>query len=728
MSDHVDLDDARDGRIAAICAGLLIATQVAGKATRDALFLSNFPVERLPLMVGAAGILSLMLVMVASRLLRDLGPIRLLPRTLMLSALVLVALGASAARSPKLVAVAVFLHLAVLGGMLVSGFWSALNERFDPRAARQRFGRIALGGTIGGLVGGLVAERLAALSSASAILVALGLLHLACAILLTRIPDPGRRSDTPGPAPAPAKGSWRELLRMGYLRNLATLVLIVTVAGVLLDYVFKAQASSNIRTQEALLRFFALFYTGVSLATFLVQAGVSDHLLERFGLANSVTTLPAGIALVSGLSLFMPGLASAALAKGFESTLRNSTFRSGYEPLFVPLPVEQKRRFKQFIDVGCERVGDLIGAGAVAVLIVSLPGGLLPILVTGSLALGLGGVVVTRLLHGGWVSALAGRLEDRAAQLDLEEERSTTKTVIFRTLDALELRHAPRAKMDPDGGTTSRPPSPEASAFLTLLQGGSDQIRHLLVRTPSLPATWVPLVIPLLARDEIKEVVAPALRGVAARHPGQFLDRLLDPEEDFLVRRRIPPLLGDCDATRVVDGLFLGLKDRRFEVRYQCARTLLHLRRRTDGAVFTESDRVLEAVLREVEVGKHVWEGHRLLDQADSAAKSPFDEAALRKRSALGLEHVFTLLALVLPANPLSIAYRGLFTDDTALRGTALEYLESVLPSRIRVKLWPYLDAESSSPTPTASEEEVLARLMRSHASIQLNLERQDPE
>jgi hypothetical protein len=44
------------------------------------------------------------------------------------------------------------------------------------------------------------------------------------------------------------------------------------------------------------------------------------------------------------------------------------------------------------------------------------------------------------------------------------------------------------------------------------------------------------------------------------------------------------------------------------------------------------------------------------------------------------------------------------------------------------VKLWPYLDAESSSPTPTASEEEVLARLMRSHASIQLNLERQDPE
>ena len=50
------------------------------------------------------------------------------------------------------------------------------------------------------------------------------------------------------------------------------------------------------------------------------------------------------------------------------------------------------------------------------------------------------------------------------------------------------------------------------------------------------------------------------------------------------------------------------------------------------------------------------------------------------------------LLGIVLPTKPVSIAYQGLFTDDRALRGTSLEYLESVLPEDIRVRLWPFLN------------------------------------
>ena len=52
---------------------------------------------------------------------------------------------------------------------------------------------------------------------------------------------------------------------------------------------------------------------------------------------------------------------------------------------------------------------------------------------------------------------------------------------------------------------------------------------------------------------------------------------------------------------------------------------------------------------------------------------------------------VFSLLSLVLPREPLQIAYRGLQSSDRQLRGTALEYLEGVLPSGIRAGLWPLL-------------------------------------
>ena len=63
----------------------------------------------------------------------------------------------------------------------------------------------------------------------------------------------------------------------------------------------------------------------------------------------------------------------------------------------------------------------------------------------------------------------------------------------------------------------------------------------------------------------------------------------------------------------------------------------------------------------------------------------------LKDRAGQSLAHVFTLLSLVLPTAPLQIAYRGLHTDDPKLRGTALEYLEGVLPQDIRQRLWPFL-------------------------------------
>ena len=85
------------------------------------------------------------------------------------------------------------------------------------------------------------------------------------------------------------------------------------------------------------------------------------------------------------------------------------------------------------------------------------------------------------------------------------------------------------------------------------------------------------------------------------------------------------------------------------------------------------------------------------------------------------MQHVFTTLSLVLKKEPLLVAYRGLFTDDQTLRGTSLEYLASVIPEPIRVKLWPFLNATETPPE--RSREEILRDLMRSRGSIMLKLE-----
>ena len=77
----------------------------------------------------------------------------------------------------------------------------------------------------------------------------------------------------------------------------------------------------------------------------------------------------------------------------------------------------------------------------------------------------------------------------------------------------------------------------------------------------------------------------------------------------------------------------------------------------------------------------------------------------------------------MLPAEPLQIALRGLHADDTHLRGTALEYLESILPPMIRDPLWPFLEDHRPAGRTVRPREDVLADLVLSNHSIMLNLE-----
>jgi hypothetical protein len=204
------------------------------------------------------------------------------------------------------------------------------------------------------------------------------------------------------------------------------------------------------------------------------------------------------------------------------------------------------------------------------------------------------------------------------------------------------------------------------------------------------------------------------------------VDALLDPDTDFAVRRRLPGVIASSGSARAVDGLTQGLADARFEVRYRCGRALARLLAR-DGRLAADRERVFEAVRREAMAGRAVWDSHRLLDQLEERDDEAFVDEFLRDRAGRSLEHAFTLLSLVLPREPLQIAFRGLHAGDPMLRGTALEYLESVLPPRVREVLWPYLEPDRAARRAAAEaprdREQVLDDLMRAHQSIRTSLE-----
>ena len=162
-------------------------------------------------------------------------------------------------------------------------------------------------------------------------------------------------------------------------------------------------------------------------------------------------------------------------------------------------------------------------------------------------------------------------------------------------------------------------------------------------------------------------------------------------------------------------------------MRYQCGRALARIRAH-NPKITIDPEAVFAVALREVRVDRSVWESHRLLDLAEEnpeegeAEDTPLMNAVVRERSNRSMEHLFTILSLALPAQPLLMAYRALAGEDANLRGTALEYLESVLPTEVRDSLWPFLEDTRTGETIIRPREQIIDDLLRSNQSMQINL------
>jgi AAA family ATP:ADP antiporter len=723
--------------LATVCSTTLIAEQVGGKATRDALFLSSFSITTLPTMLMISAAVSLALIPLGGRAMRVLGPSRIVPLALAISAALLLGAWALAAQFPRAVAAAVYLHVGSIGSVLISWFWSLINERFDPRAAKHYVARIAGGATLGGLLGGLLAERLARPIGLVGMLPVLAGLHLLCGglTLLLRAP---RADGSPAARPISAAGLSEPsappkenpglslLWRSSYIRDLALLVSLSAIGGALLDYALKAQAAASFGRGAPLLRFFGLYYTATSLVTLLVQTGFTRRVLERFGLARTVAALPVTLGAGSVAALLAPSLWCLAVARGAEGALRNSVFRSGYELFYTPMRPAEKRSVKTMIDVGGERFGDLAGGGIVKLVLFALPALAISVLMAVAICLGGLGLLVTRRLHRGYTHTLERSLLDRATVVEIGKSLDrTTLSVILGTrgdLSPADVVVAGRPHALPaDPSPPPRPVDPMAERAAALRSGDPERVKAAL-RDGLLTPALVAQAILLLGWDEVAPVALEALRRVAASVVGQLTDALVEPTTEFTIRRRLPRVLSTTSTPRAIEGLLAALEDSRFEVRYQCGRALARIHD-ADPSRPIPGERVLAAVMHEVKVDRSVWQSQRLLDRSDEATDSPFIDDYLRDRANRSLEHVFTLLSLTLPKQPLIVAFRGLHTSDEALRGTALEYLEVVLPEAVRAGLWPFLEEGRGPGHPPRPRAEILTALMESNASIQANLE-----
>jgi hypothetical protein len=722
--------DTPGAQAAAVTSALLIAQQVAGKAARDALFLSSFGASSLPVAMAAGAVLSLLAVHCLSQVMVRRPPARIMPLLLAASTAGYALEWAAAFSWPRLAAALVYAQTAVLGPVLLSAFWSLINERFDPHTAKRAVARIAGGGTLGGVLGGLGVWRASTLVDPHTVLLLLAAINAAAVVgvLVTSARGPAPTAIPEEPSHLTDLTSFGVLKAAPFLRNLGWLVALTAAMSAILDYVFSVQAVATFGTGPALLSFFSLFWLAVGLLSFVLQAALGRVALEKLGLAVSIAVMPGVIILGGAFGLAVPGLASAAVLRGAEAVQRNTLFRSAYELLYTPLSEERKRATKMLIDVGFDRLGTVLGSGLALLALWQFAPHAGTLLLGAVVVMAFATLPVARRLHVGYVEALQEGLREAANKLENasseEQARPTTgpaRESLIRRMEELqpgglmallEARGQPSEEAEAPAQEALDSPYRVLETARDVVSPRVDQAQKALEKlAPRGPE--VACAIFLLAHRELHRRAMRGLSKIAPAITGQLLDALLDPDMDFVVRRRIPRILRRCPTQRAADGLLLGITDARFEVRYECGRALLGL---TDDnpEIAISPQKALEAIRREVEDGKRILESFNAqLDDDDpdgDDVRSSLVDGLVRDRVDRSLEHVFTILCLHLEREPLRLAFRALHHEDPKYRGTALEYLDTVLSIEVRELVWPLLG--EAVPLPSARPaHELLADL-----------------
>jgi AAA family ATP:ADP antiporter len=355
---------------------LIVASAVAGKAARDAIFLGRFT----PLQMTAVDLATMVAVVVvigAQSRARARLPLR---RVLVLAPLCFAAgdaaLWAVTTRGgPLWMPWAVYVWVGVQASILAPHASVLAGQMLDLRQARQTCGLVGAGAIAGWIGGGLIARIIALQMGAPALLLACGLLASLCPAVVAA--SPRVREDPPPPSVDHRRAGGRGISastvwRSPHLRAMAVLAFISAVVGTIAGFQFKAIARQSIVDSGEMAALFGTVSVYAGLVALAAQLLVTQPVIGRFGLGGALLFAPAALAGGSFAVLCSGTLAAGIVLKGGDQALRYSVDRAATELLYRPLQPRELFDSKSFIDAVVSRGGDAVGA----LIVLTMVGGL----------------------------------------------------------------------------------------------------------------------------------------------------------------------------------------------------------------------------------------------------------------------------------------------------------------------------------------------------------------
>ncbi|MHC4975239.1 MAG: NTP/NDP exchange transporter [Planctomycetota bacterium] len=258
-----------------------------------------------------------------------------------------------------------FVWLSAFNVIIVSVFWSFMNDLFSRDQGKRLFGPLASGGSVGAIVGGATAWTLSErIGADSMILVSIVFLEgcVLCAWLLSRqISSDTHDSQRDTRVGGGAFSGVGHVLRSPYLLGIALLMVLMTIGN---TYFYTQQAeivSGAFESRDERSSFFGMLDFWTNALTWVLQLFIVSRLLKRFGVVTTIVALPIIFVIAFVALAFNPTLGVLGVAMVASRSGRYALMRPAREVLYTVVSREDKYKAKNLNDTFVYRGGDLVG-------------------------------------------------------------------------------------------------------------------------------------------------------------------------------------------------------------------------------------------------------------------------------------------------------------------------------------------------------------------------------
>jgi AAA family ATP:ADP antiporter len=355
---------------------LIIAVLLIAKPAGSALFLARFGSGSLPYMYILTALVAAGVSTAYSQALRYYSILRvnLWSIGICVASLIGFALVIPFPAYKDVVAIGLYLWVALFGVLAASQFWLIANLIFDIRQAKRLFGPIGAGAITGGIVGGYVANIVAGNYGFQPLLLLAGILLLPTLFITVyvwrkyikgKVPKLARRRKRAEVQENP----FRIIQESRHLLLLCGIVALSVITAKLVDYQFSAMALRRFANEDQLTAFFGFWFSTFNVIGLFIQLLITQRVVKFVGISGALSVLPAGLTFGALLMLIMPGLNMAIFSRLIDGSLKQSLHRAGVEMLFLPVSREVKERIKTYIDVFIDSAAGGLGGLLLLLLI-----------------------------------------------------------------------------------------------------------------------------------------------------------------------------------------------------------------------------------------------------------------------------------------------------------------------------------------------------------------------